>query len=133
MFRRIATPVCLALFAFAAVAANAAPAQAARYGSFVVNNPSNTPINYAVQWGDGEVEVFTVGEYKASAHYYELDENGEIPGPTITFDCKGGDGEDTLTLLSYDLDAYLVDDPFAGKEYTFRYSSGGVFLDLYEG
>jgi hypothetical protein len=69
----------------------------------------------------------------ATAHYYELDENGEIPGPTITFDCKGGDGEDTLTMLSYDLDAFLVNDPFAGKNYTFRYASGGVFLDLYEG
>ena len=131
MFRRILSPACLALCVLTAGLTQASPAHATQYGSFVLHNPSNTDIHYAVAWGDHEWKVFTVNAGEKNAHYYELDENGEIPGPTITFDCKGGDGDDQLTLLSYDLDAFTVRDPMDGKDYSFDYSSDGRFIDLY--
>jgi hypothetical protein len=130
MFNRIATPVCLTLFCLAASLTSAASAQAARYGSFVLHNPSDTAINYAISWGDGEFKVFTVGAHEQNAHYIELDENGEIPSPVITFDCKGDDAG-TVTLVSYDIDAYIVTEPHEGKDYTFEYTSDGRFIDLF--
>ena len=131
MSRRILSAACLCLFALIAGATSAAPANAAEYGSFVLHNPSNTDIHYAVVWGDGDVEVFTLEAGAQNAHYVVLDSNGEIPSPYIVFDCKGGDDDETW--LSYDLDAYAVNDPYRGKDYSFVYSSNGVFVDLYEG
>ncbi|HYO25271.1 MAG TPA: hypothetical protein VEQ85_09990 [Lacipirellulaceae bacterium] len=131
MSHRILSTACFALIALAAALTNAAPASAAEYGSFVLHNTSNVPINYRISWTDGDVEVYTIAPGVERAHYVALDENGEIPGPTITFDCKGGDNAETM--LSYDLDAFAVSDPQRGKDYSFVYSDDGVFLDLYEG
>jgi hypothetical protein len=131
MFRRILAPACLALVALTSAMAGAASASGVHLGSFVVNNDSNVAINYTVVWSDGDVEYFTIQPGTRTAHFTELDANGQIPTPTVVFDSVGGDS--TFQAATYELTAYAVNDPMAGKAYSFVYSANGVNLDLYAG
>jgi hypothetical protein len=111
--------------------ADAAPAQAAyRYGSFVLNNPSNVTIYYQIKWGNNEWENFSVGPGEWHAHYVDLGPDQMIPVPYVRFDFVTWD--DSVTTQTYEVDAYGVDYPSEGKDYTFQYTSDGRFLDLFE-
>jgi hypothetical protein len=133
MFLRIATPLCLMLLAVAGAVANASPARAGQVGSFVINNSTNATINYVLRWSSGEETTIELGPGSHWASFYEVDANGRIPTPTVTFDSVGGD--DAVTPVTYELDALLLEEEnfLQGKDYTFKYDSSGVLLDLYEG
>jgi hypothetical protein len=131
MINRILAPACLALFALTAGLTSASTASAANYGSFVLHNTSSVAINYTVVWGDGDVESFTIQPGTQTAHFVALDVFGEMPSPTVVFDSNGRGS--LITMQSYDLSAYAVNDPMNGKDYSFVYSASGLDLDLYAG
>lgn len=131
MFKSLVTAACLGLFALTASMTNVASAASVQYGAFVIHNTSNTAINYTVVWGDGDVEQFTIQGGSQRAHYTNLDGNGRLPTVTVVFDSIGGD--DYFQAETYNLTAYAVNDPMAGKDYSFVYASNGINLDLYEG
>ncbi len=129
MFKRIIAPVCLALVALAGSLTQAAPAAAAGRASFVINNTSSVAINYVVEWSDGDVQEVTLAAGESIAHSVTLNSRNRMPIPVIAFDCIGGDGK--YTEARYELDAYTVDNPRNGKNYSFVYASNGVVLNLY--
>jgi hypothetical protein len=130
MFRRILTPACFALLVLTAGLANANTAAAGQWASFVIKNTSSVPINYTVEWSDGEVEVVTIAPGDQLFHGVRLNAWGLIPTPYIMFDNVAGDGQYSETR--YELDAYVVDNPaIGGKGYSFIFASGGVALNLF--
>jgi hypothetical protein len=117
MFRRILTPACFALLVLTAGLANANTAAAGQWASFVIKNTSSVPINYTVEWSDGEVEVVTIAPGDQLFHGVRLNAWGLIPTPYIMFDNVAGD---------------VVDNPaIGGKGYSFIFASGSVALNLF--
>jgi hypothetical protein len=132
MCRRLATPFCLMLFAVAGAAANASPAQAGQVGSFVINNRTNVPINFVIRWGTVSESTVKLPPGGHWASIYSVDSSGMVPTPSVSFDAVGGDDE--VTSVTYELDTYLVDEQnfLDGKDYSFKYQSNGVVLELFE-
>jgi hypothetical protein len=131
MGRRLATPLCLMLLAVAGAVANASPALAAPKGSFVIHNDTSAFINYTVTWSNGRQTSMEVAPGATWAHWMEVDANGRHSSVSVSFDAVGGDDE--VTTVSYAMETYLVEDAMDGKDYSFRYQSNGVVLELFEG
>src|SRR5262245_50398644 len=92
MFRRLAAPVCVALFALAGSLTHAASANAA-VGAFAVHNPTRATINYTVKWSDGDVHYVTLEPGDSHFHSSSLDSWGMMPTPTIVFDSTLNDDD----------------------------------------
>src|SRR3954468_15026776 len=90
--------------AVAAVSAYACEIHATTYGSFVISNPSNVAIHYQVRWGNGDWQTVCIYPGEVRWHYYEIDENGQVPTPSVRFDCIAGDED--ITYRVYNVDVY---------------------------
>jgi hypothetical protein len=108
--------------------AGTAQAQDVEYGAITIKNPTPNTLNYQFKWGaDSQWTSFSVPPGYNRTHYIPLDANRTAPKPYVRFDNAAG------TTIEYFLEFYATFNPgtFTGKPYVFRYSSDGVYLNLY--
>jgi hypothetical protein len=130
MIKLAATCAVLTLCA-TTIAAPAAPAHAAvAYGSFVLQNPTDVPVEYDIQWGEAEWEPFVLEPHSQRAHFQALGPDQATEIALIRFIHVIPD--EIFTQYTYELEVQLTDTATLGKRYTFQFTSGRHGLDLFE-
>ena len=121
----------------AAVPANAPAASFdTHYAAFGLYNDTTHVLKYQVRWGDsGEWTYWTIAPGETMTHYYTYayPNQNHSPVPQIRFHYNPAERQPRYKV--YDLQAWAVAyaQAPAGKPYSFRYSWGGGYLDVYQG
>lgn len=125
-----ARPLVLSALAIVAMTATAPAANASEKAMITIDNPTDNLVTYQFKWGNGEWTTFRLSANAYRNHFYELDDLGRAPAPSIRFDYILSDGE--VTYRSYNLKFFssYTTGYKQGKIYRFRPVSDRGILEL---
>jgi hypothetical protein len=106
------------------------------YAAVAINNPTDHTLYYQFRWGpNNQWQSYSVAPHSMRSHFwpYDYPNQNHSPVPQIRFHYNPAERQPRYKV--YDLQAWAVAyaQAPAGKPYSFRYSWGGGYLDVYQG